>query len=212
MNRSAYMLGLSLLAFMLPECVDQLSLENRACPCLDGWKCCEVSGTCMPNELSCKEAPCSPRCDTGEYCYLQSCQECDDNRHCGPDCVNCNDQVSDWACLGDHCGCRDERDCPGGLDCINGVCFTMSISPDAGVGDGGSEDGGTGDGGDGTDECGYNSKCCGNDRKDCTELSYNWTCVEGRCGCLASNDCPPDMRCVSYGCVQVTDGGLDGGN
>ena len=190
------------LAFFYLGCVEQLSLDNRPCPCMDGWKCCEGSGTCMPDELSCKEAPCTPRCDFGQYCYLQSCQRCDDNRHCGPDCIDCNSQVSDWACLGNTCGCRDDRDCPGELSCLDSVCFSMTAPPDGGTEDAGSGDGGSGDGGDGTVECGYNSKGCGQECKDCTENTYDWTCVDGRCGCLGSNDCPPDMMCVSNRCVQ----------
>ena len=209
MKRIVFIAVMGLLVSSVSGCVEKLSLEDRACPCLDGWKCCEGSGICMPDELSCKEAPCTPRCSQGLYCYLQSCEKCDDNRHCGPDCVDCTGQLSDWACVGDRCGCRDDRDCPGELNCIDGVCFSFTVRPDGGI-DAGSGDGGSGDGGDAMIECGYNSKGCGHDCKDCTENSYNWTCVDGRCGCLGSNDCPPDMRCISSRCVQLTDGGVDG--
>ncbi len=205
MKRIIYLAVSSMLFWELPSCVDQLSLENRSCPCVDGWKCCEGSGICMPQELSCKEAPCTPGCHHGEYCYLQSCQECDDNRHCGPDCVDCNSLQSDWACLGDHCGCRDDRDCPGHLNCIEGVCLSFSAQQD-----GGTDDGGSDDGGDGSVKCGYNSKGCGQDCKDCTENQFNWTCVDGQCGCLGANDCPPDMACLSSRCVSGYDGGVDG--
>ena len=74
-------------------CVEKLSLDERACPCLDGWRCCGT--TCVPEDQNCPG--CDLLCAPGKQCYAGDCYPCDNNKACGPDCIDCNGQATGWA-------------------------------------------------------------------------------------------------------------------
>lgn len=136
-------------------CVEKLSIEYRPCPCLDGYQCCGQTSICIPiNEICPGGLPCSPYCERGQYCHEDTCQQCYDNKHCGIQCVDCTDQLENWACVQGSCGCRVREDCPGRLECLNGVCGIEQ--PDGGPPDGGSGDAG-GDTGSGSDGGGFDA-------------------------------------------------------
>ncbi len=44
---------LPLLGLLLGACVAQVPLDERACPCANGWTCCVVTQTCMPRPEMC---------------------------------------------------------------------------------------------------------------------------------------------------------------
>ena len=162
---------LFLLCLYLPGlgCVEKLSLDDRACPCLNGWRCCE--GTrCVPSDQNCPG--CELLCASGEQCYGGGCALCSNSKACGTDCIDCTDQISDWycdngscACRGNsdcpsempcmdlRCGCRLDSDCPGDLECREKRCtYSIPEDPgtchdncDAGTGQDGGADAGMGD-------------------------------------------------------------------
>jgi len=193
-------------------CVEKLSLDERACPCVDGWRCCGT--TCVPVDRNCPG--CSLLCAPGEQCYSGDCYPCNNSKACGPDCINCHDQDTGWVCENGRCGCRSSSDCPTHLDsaCREGICSvvqqdggTCEGNCDGGTVDGGTTDGGVSDGGpsDG-DDGGVNPLCtnnmrCGPDCEDCTALESNWACLGDRCGCFDPADCLPDQDCQNNSCI-----------
>jgi len=205
----AYLSGLA--------CVDLLSLENRPCPCLEGYQCWQEEQTCIAAQ------PCTPQCQVGQFCYYRSvlesglCEDCSNNKHCGLDCTDCTQQSTNWACLEGICTCRYPSDCPIDHNCTPGKGCQRDM-PDAGF-DAGAEAGvydvgvdvggadfslddqGTPDGGDSLDPICANNKSCGLSCKDCTQEDTNWACINGHCGCYDSSDCLPYQTCKEDFCI-----------
>jgi hypothetical protein len=216
------LLPILLIVLTAAGCIDHLSLDDRPCPCTSGWKCCYYD-ICVPESTICEAGqPCSLGCDDGQYCFLDTCEVCDDNHHCGLECKDCAISTQNWACVQGACGCRVDQDCPGVYQCIDGKCDLPGVDggPDAGMTDGGGTDGGPtdagGDGG-GTDGGGDPGVTCNNNRNcgpgcvDCTRGAGNWACVGGRCGCRDDTDCQPNQVCEDSTCLPDGPSGLDGG-
>jgi hypothetical protein len=206
-----------LAALCFAACIEPLSLENLSCPCTGGWKCCRANNQCIHNDEICPAGiPCmNGACEEGQLCHGDTCYLCDRDRYCGLECLDCTRKSSNWACLGDHCGCNTESDCPSYLVCRNGTCKSPKSNGGNGS-DGGtydaSSDGSGGDGGGG-DPAVYctTARNCGSECIDCTRQETNWTCVWGRCGCYGDEDCAPHHKCNSNSCVPMDDSGKDGG-
>ncbi len=63
----------SLLLLLVSACVSPVTLEGRACPCAEGWTCCETTRTCLPPQATCPQAlpPEEPeeRCFDEHWCW-----------------------------------------------------------------------------------------------------------------------------------------------
>ena len=135
-----------------------LCADNKHC----GLGCEDC--TAAPQDWACLEEGCGCRvdadCPAPAFCQGDRCMEIaadggtdagtgdggadagvdgggggSNNKCCGQSCLDCTRQASDWACLSDHCGCRDRADCLPDQTCQEGRC---QASADGGT-DGGSD-------------------------------------------------------------------------
>lgn len=131
-----------------------LCADNKHCgmscgDCTLGWK----DWACLGTSCGCRadaDCPRPYRC-LGASCQLETSDGGTDagggdgggedggtsshNKCCGPACLDCTGQDSDWACLGASCGCRDSADCLPDQRCEQFRCTRAS---DGGL-DGGAE-------------------------------------------------------------------------
>jgi hypothetical protein len=149
-------------------------------------------------------------CFSGRWCNVDTCQDCNDDEHCGSGCINCANQGNNKACVSGTCGCVDQDDCADGDICQDGSC--TGCTPDCTDKCGGASDGclGTCDQGcDGGEWC-NNQACvvcnvdahCGATCADCTDTDVNGDHCAGNvggywCACNEDGACLTGFYCDS---------------
>lgn len=105
------------LVFLAFACITPLSLEERPCPCSEGWTCCDDVNVCVREGATCPESTPMPagECDGGDCsdagsldcsgaCELgaRECHYQDGARECRLAESGCGEWVEDLACIPDE--------------------------------------------------------------------------------------------------------------
>jgi lectin-like protein len=175
----------------------------------------DCSGLHICRDGECVYNRCAAGCPSGTYCIDTECIDCADDRHCGTNCIDCTELLTDHACIAGECGCESEVDCAAGEECVGGSC--SGCTPDCMGKCGGASDScnGTCD-----DACSAGLWCdnqacvvcdsdehCGAGCSDCTAQASNQVCVNTSCGCVDINDCAANEECQGNSCVGLCGNG-----
>jgi len=113
-------------------------------------------GTCPSETPACVDGVCActgSSCSAGKYCKGGACVPCNNDSHCGPECVSCNSTGQYCNQSGAKCiDCDENHPCAPGKKCVDGACIQC-------------------------EELGL----CGPDCLECSEKMPD--CVEGKCVC-----------------------------